>query len=181
MELPKIEEIFPRRKSSLFLAIKIEANEVKSAIWSFEDGEVETLALGDYQEWAETKEELLVACDASIASAVTRLKDESKRIPHELILGLPSSWIQESKVNPQRLADLHFITRKLSLSPLGFVVNPEAITHALKNKERDLPTAILVYLGTKDIGVSLVEDGKLIQSESVGRSDNLVLDVEEGI
>lgn len=181
MELPKIEEIFPRKKSSLFMAIKIEANEVKSAIWSFEDGKVETLALGDHQEWAENKEELLVACDASIASAVTRLKDESKRIPHELILGLPSSWIQDSKVSPQRLADLHFITRKLSLSPIGFVVNPEAITHALKNKEKDLPTVILVYFGTKEIGVSLVEDGKLIQSESVGRSDNLVLDVEEGI
>lgn len=181
MELPKLNEIFSPKKSSLFLALKIESTEVKSAVWSFNEGKADALALGDQQEWIENKEELLVACDASIAAAVTKLKDEDKRIPHELILGLPGSWVQNNKVSPQKLADLHFVTKKLSLSPMGFVVNPEAITHALINKEKDFFDAILVYLGAKEIVVSLIEDKKLIQSESVGRSDNLVLDVEEGI
>lgn len=176
-----MDKFFSAKKQNLFLALKIEIDEVKSAIWSFEEGVINTLALGERKEWEDNKEELLVSSDASIASAVTRIKEGEGRSPTELILALPSDWVENNKIKSDRSSDLSFLVKKLSLNPLGFVVVPEAITYYLKHKEKDFASAILIYLGSKEITVSLIEDGKLIKSESVGKSDNLALDVEEGV
>jgi len=182
-EISKITEIFSTSKSNNpLLALKIERDQVKSAIWTLENKEVKILALGTREEWGGTKEELLVACDASISSAVTKLPTEGMRQPpSRLVLGLPFFWIKDDKIIEERLKDIHFLSEKLSLKPCGFVTNPEAIAFGLKRKEGMATSAFLIYLGKMEIDISLLIDGKVIQSEVVGRSDNFALDVEEGI
>jgi len=182
MDLSKISEILtPEKERESFLALKIETDEVKSAFWALEGNNIKILALGTKEEWGKTKEELVVACDASISAATTKLPEFIKEAPNRLILGVPNSWVKDNKILEERLKDIHFLTNKLSLQPLGFVVNSEAISFYLKKKEGELGSAILIYLGTTELDISLLTEGKVVQSESVGRSDNFALDVEEGI
>lgn len=185
MDLPRLDEILSSpKKDELFLALKIEANEIKSAVWSFVEGKAEVLALGERQEWdepGENKEELMVSCDSSIATAVAKLKEENRLIPRRLVVGLPYSWIQTEKIKKEKLEILHFVTKKLTLTPIGFVITPEALTYYLKKKEKDFLAIVLIYLGAKQIEVTLVDGGKVVESQTVSRSDSLALDVEEGI
>lgn len=182
MNLSKIEGLLSSQKGSeLFLALKIESDEAKSAFWTIEEGEVKILAFGTCEEWGGTKDELLVACDASVSSAITKLPQSAKEEPRQLILGLPNTWVKGNKIVKEKLKDLHFVTNKLSFQPIGFVVIPEAISFYLKNKSEDFFSYVLVYLGANEITVSLVHEGRVVHSEVVGRSDNLALDVEEGI
>lgn len=164
-----------------FLAIKIETDTVKSAYWIPEEKEAKILAFGTTEEWGKTKEELLVACDASISAATARLPEFIQEAPRNLILGIPSFWVLDEKITQEKLNDLRFVAEKLTLHPLGFVVIPEAILHYLKQKDESVGSGILIYVGTTEISVTLFKEGKIIQSELVGRSDNLALDVEEGI
>lgn len=168
-------------KEKIFLALKIEKDEVKSAFWKKENKEVIVLTLGSKEGWEETKEELMVACDASIAAAVSKYPFDSEEEPHFVIFGLPENWTEENKVIKERLEDLHFLTKKLSLFPLGFVSVPEAIFCYLKKVEKDFSSAILVYVGNKELTISLIKDNQVKKTEYVGRSDNLALDIEEGI
>lgn len=182
MGLSKFSEILaPDKEGKSFLALKIESDQIKSAFWAIEDDQVRVLTFGTEEEWGGTKEELMVSSDASISSAVAKLPEFVKEAPRRLILGVPNSWTKDNKILEERLKDLHFSTNKLSLQPLGFVVNPEAISYYLKKKEGEFISAILVYLGTTEITVSLISEGRTIQSEVIGRSDNFALDVEEGI
>jgi len=182
MDLSKVSEILdPPKESELFLALKIEVDEVKSAFWKIENEKVKIVALGDRAEWGGAKEELVVACDSSISSAVVKLQETGNEAPRNLVLGLPDFWVKDNKIISEKLEVLNFLAKKLSLNPLGFVVIPEAICYYLKNLENSLPSAILVYLGANEINISLLEKEKLIKTEVVGRSDNLALDVEEGV
>ena len=185
MDLSKLskigEMISPEKKKELFLAVKIESEEIKSVFWTIEESEIRMVALGSREEWSGTKEELVVACDVSVSKAVALLPEEIRQIPHQLIFGLPYSWVENDKIKEEKLNDLHFVTNKLSFKPLGFVVIPEAISFYLKNFQKEIGPAILVYIGVNEISVSLVEKGKVVESEVVGRSDNLALDIEEGV
>jgi len=185
MDLPRLDEILSSPKNDeLFLALKIETNEIKSAVWSFVEGEAKIIACGERQEWdeqGENKEELMVACDSSIATAAAKLNEENRSIPRRLIVGLPYSWIQTEKIKKEKLEALHFVTKKLTLTPIGFVITPEAITYYLKKREKDFLAAVLIYLGTKQIEVTLINGGRVVESQTVSRSDSLALDVEEGI
>lgn len=182
MDLSKLNEIVSRPKEKiLYLALKIEAEKIKSAFWTIEKEGIKIVAQGTEEEWGGGKGELVVACDASIASAVNSLSELAGNIPNRLILGLPNSWVQDGKIIRERAIDLKFLTEKLTLKPLGFLVNPEAIGFYLKNTEKDFTSAILIYLSAGEIVVTLIEDGRVKQTENVGRSDNLALDVEEGI
>lgn len=168
-------------KEKIFLALKIEKDEVKSAFWKKENKEVIVLALGSNEGWEETKEELMVACDASVAVAVSKCSFNSGEEPHSVIFGLPEGWIEENKVIKEKLEDLRFITKKLSLSPLGFVSVSEAVLCYLKKVDKEFSSAILVYVSNKELTISLIKDGQIKRTEYVGRSDNLALDIEEGI
>ena len=168
--------------SELYLVLSISGGKVKSGIWTFEQGKGRVLSFGSTEQWGgDSPEELVVASDTSIASAVANLSTVSNRQPNKVILGLPESWVEGNSVKAAQTKILQTICRKLLLKPQGFVVTPEAISHFFKNKEGDLVSVILVSLEETQISVSLVIQGKFKGSQIVGRSNNLALDLEEGL
>lgn len=165
-----------------YLVLSISGGKVKSGIWTFEQGKGKILSFGSSEEWGgDSLEELVVASDTSIASAVANLSTISNQQPNKVILGLPESWVEGNGVKPAQTKILQTICRKLLLKPQGFVVTPEAISHYFKSKEGDLVSVILVSLEETQISVSLVIQGKFLGSQIVGRSNNLALDLEEGL
>lgn len=166
----------------VYLALVIGQKKVKSGIWSLGSEDEKILAYGSFETWGgDSAEELIVAADSSIAKAVASLPEVSKIQPNKVILGLPQLWLEGDDVKKEKKEILQTLCRKLLLSPQGFLVTPEAVTFFLKKQEGELASAILVNLEETEIIVSLITRGKFLGSRIISRSDNLALDLEEGL
>lgn len=168
-------------KKEYFFALEIDIDRVKSAIWTVEESKAKLVALGETSHW-EDEEELLDSVDASLSSTVEKFTPKGEiPEPNKVIFGLSPDWVEESNILPEKLEILKKISRKFGLSPLGFVVIPEAIVHWLKKLEGVPPTAILIGLCKKKITVSLVNLGKIVKTSGVMRSENIGADLIEGL
>ena len=167
-------------KKELFFAFQITKELVKTAIWTIDEGEIKVLSLGDSKSW-QNEEDLLTNLDASLSQALSVLPESEASEPNKVIFGLPPDWVADDKIVTEKAALLKNIVEKLELSPLGFVVIPEAIIHYLKTSEGLPPTAILLGLEKQEVTVTLVSLGKIIGSHVVVRSGNLGADLAEGL
>ena len=166
--------------AEFYLALVVTDKKVKSGIWVSGEGGAKSLAFGSTENWGgEDGEELIVASDSSISSAVANLPQIEGKQPTKVIFGLPEHWVKENAINKEKGKFLQTVCRKLLLKPMGFVVTPEAIAYFLKKEEGGFPGAILVSFSEAEIIVSLIIQGKFLGSKVVGRSDNLSLDLEE--
>lgn len=168
--------------NEFYLCLVISDEKVKSGIWSpyLKDGEL--LSFGSLESWSgNSAEELIVVADTSIATGVSKLQEVSEQQPTKTILGLPENWVEGNLIVHEKLVLLEKVCKKLLLKPQGFIVTAEAVAHLLKKNEGGLPSAILVNIEETQIGVSLIKAGKFSGTRMVGRSDNLALDLEEGI
>lgn len=164
------------------LSLVIGDKKVKSGIWTVTPEGSKNLSFGSVENWGgESGEELIVTADSSIASAVSKLPQIEGNQPTKVILGLPEHWVEGNAIQKEKLKILENVCKKLLLKPMGFVVTSEAIAHFLKKNEGGLPSAILLSVGEVDVVVSLIANGKFLGSKVVGRSDNLALDLEEGL
>lgn len=163
-----------------FLAIQIDAEFVKTAVWAVRNQLTEIVSVGSTAEWDGTSTELLVeAIDNSLALALEKLKTEEE--PNKVIFGLPETWASTESVAAPRLSDLKTICEKLELKPLGFVVTTEAIAQYLRAKEGTPLTGILLRASTSEVAVSVVTLGKIEGTHVAGRSGDLAADVKEGL
>lgn len=178
-----LEKIKPREEErELFLALVIGGQKVKSGIWLYKDGKGEILSIGSSENWTgDSEEELIVAADASISTAIAGLPEITDRQPTKVILGLPEHWLDGVNIKTEKTKVLQTVCRKLLLTPQGYVIIPEGIAQFLKKEEGDLVSVILVNLEREKITVSLIIRGKYLGSKVVERSSSLVLDLEEGL
>lgn len=164
-----------------FFALEIGLGMVKSAIWVVEEEKIRIVAIGASESW-EKEEKLLSAVDATFSSAAENfVSKEEITEPNKVIFGLPSDWVQEEKILPEKLKILKKLSEKLELDPVGFVVTTEAITHYLKATEGVPPTAILINLAKSKISLTIIRLGKINPPQLVERSQNLGDDVIEGL
>lgn len=182
-----LDKINPKEKNTLvsgeyFLSLVIGERQVQAGIWNFSAEGGQGLAYGSWETWGGgSAEELIVAADASIASAIANLPEIFGKQPTKVILGLPEFWVEGQAIRKEKLEILQTVCKKLLLKPLGFVVTPEAIAHFLKKEEGGTSSLILVSIGETEITVSLILQGKFLGSKIVGRSNSLALDLEEGL
>lgn len=182
-----LEKMNPLDKNSsspveYYLSLLVNEKKVKSAIWYITKANEKDIVFGNPESWGNNNpEELIVAADASVASAVTKLSSLEGKQPEKVILGIPESWVQENSIEQGKQNLFQQVCKKIGLKPVGFIVTPEAIAHFLKSEEGGLPSLILINTGEDEITVSLILKGKFLGSKVVGRSDNLALDLEEGL
>jgi len=169
-----------QEKKEYFFALELDEDLVKSAVWTVEEGVVKVLAIGETQSWEDEKN-ILEVVDTSLSSAAEKIPSPEGVEPDKVILGLAPDWVEENKIVTSKLEILKKISKELEISPVGFVVIPEALVHCLKITEGIPPTAILAGLGRKRLTVTLVKLGKIVGIELVERSDNLGGDLTEGL
>ena len=168
-------------KKEYFFALEIDIQRVKSAVWTIEGDQSKLMSLGESAYW-EKESELLECVDNSLSSAIEKLSPQLEiKEPEKVIFGLSSDWIEENKILPEKIEILKKISQKMELTPLGFIVVPEAIVHWLKKLEGVPLNAVLIGLSKKKITVSLIEQGKVIQTNLVVRSESLGADLTEGL
>ena len=87
---------------------------------------------------------------------------------HKTVFGVKKSWIEEEtkKINKERLADLKKMCSALDLSPIGFMVTSEAITHLLQEEEGSPLSAILAEVGKNQVNITLLRGGKMTEEIS---------------
>lgn len=173
--LTKLNQVKPPPEQ--FLALSVGSETVNSAVWQMDQGQPKIMSVGSVEEWNGEDAKLVAAADASLATALEPIEKE----PEKIIFGLPESWVVDDKIASERQPLLKDLSEKLTLKPIGFVVVTEAIIHWLKQKEGTPPTAILLELSETEVIITLVKVGKSLGSKTVGRSEDLGADVEEGL
>ncbi len=161
----------------LFLAIQIQEDLVKTALWEIQNGQPKVLNFGPVNNWADT-ESLLVSTDASLASA---LSDHQDLDVSRVIFGLPENWIKDDKISPDQAPLLKSLIEKLALKPIGFVTTTEAIIQFLKFQEGIPPTAIVLELNLSRVNLTVTRLGQIVGREEIARSEDLAKDVAEGL
>lgn len=184
MELPEIlEKIAPKTektKEEYLLAIQVWDEGVKSAIWTVSEEKTKVMALGSTEGWEGGEEELAIAVDKSLSSALQSFAIEGEE-PNKVVLGLPENWSSEAKIKSEKLALVQSFCDKLELKPVGYVSTFDALNHHLENVEGMPATVILINPWQKLVNIALVEAGKIRGIETVVRSENLGADVYEGL
>lgn len=167
-----------KEQKETFFALEITQETVKSAVWTVENKEALVLKVGTIEDRKEEdKGSFLKAVDASISSSGEGISPEPKGI----LFGLPEDWAENQVIVAEKKKWLKEICDKLELKPLGFVVTTEALIQYFKSQQGTPLNGILIRIGEADLLINLILTGKIISSEIVGRTEDLVADVREGL
>jgi len=169
-----------KNEPTKFLALILTDEVVQAAVWHVSGTLTEVVALGTPVEWdgdTGTTSQLVTAVDATISSAIEGLGDE----PDKVILGIPSTWIDKNGVLGVKREFISKIRKELELEAIGYVVIAESVLSYLKIQEGTPSTSILIQVSRDELTIILVRLGRIEAIENIGRSDDVVEDVTEGI
>lgn len=163
----------------LYWSLVIEKGWVQAGIWYIGEEKAEVVSIGPGAAW-ETDDELVTASDAALSSAVQKLPEDNEE-PTKTVFGVPSSWVAGGEISADFLEKIKKLCTDLSLTPVGFVVLPEAIAHLYKSDEGAPLSAIILGLGKEELEISVFKLGTLVGTSNVARSVSLIEDVVEGL
>ena len=164
--------------SKLFLAIEIDSDIVKTASWQIVNGIISVVDTGSIQPWQPSgkNKSLITALRDSLSDLQLRPLDL-----HEVIFGLPELWLENDRIQENYKTILKSISSALSFKPLGFVSVSEAILKDIKQNQDQQVSALLMHLHTNKIILTIASKGVITQTVVVGRTDDIGIDVEEGL
>jgi len=165
-----------------FLALELTDEVVQAAVWHVDDGITQIVKLGTAVEWKDghgkdSQDNLVQAVDTTISTAIEDLPAE----PNQIVFGLPATWITPDGIDKTKLQLIKIISRELELKPLGFVAIIDSLLRYLKMQEGIPSTSLLIHVTHDEVMVHNIVHGKAVSVKVVGRSDDIALDVEEGI
>ena len=163
----------------LLWSIVIEEGWVQAGIWYIGEKEAEVISISSPTAWTED-DELVGAVDTTLSSSVQKLPEEYKE-PNKTVFGVSSSWVKNGEISEDYLGKIKKVCTELSLTPVGFVVLPEAIAHLYKSEESAPVSAIIVGLGIEFLELSVFKLGNLVGTTQVSRSVSVVEDIVEGL
>lgn len=167
---------------SYLFAVEIGPEIVKTAIWSVVNDKPQVLAVGQMCNWDDSSEDSLVeAVDQSLSQCINLFDPTGKAKIDQVILGLPPTWVNQDKINSDKLQLLKALSAKQELKPVGFVVTPEAVVKFLAHTENVPSTAIFLGFWPHILEVTLVRMGRVDGIHHVKRSDSVAEDVAEGL
>lgn len=168
-----------RQNKEYFWSLVIEPGQIQAGIWNIEEGKANIVSVSPGTPW-ETSEDLLGASDTALSASIQNLTDESIE-PTKTVFGVPYSWVSEGQIKKEHLYEIKKICSSLSLTPVGFVVLPEAIANLFKSEEGSPLNAIVLGLGKEVVEVALFRLGILAGTTTVSRSVSLADDAVEGL
>ncbi len=162
-----------------FWSVIIEPGWVQAGIWRIK-GEMAQIVHGSASYPWELEDELVNSADTALAGAIAGFP-EGVDEPSKTVFGVISTWVSEGQIKDEYLEKIKRICSDLSLTPIGFVVVPEAISHLLKSEEGAPLNAILVGVYRDVLEVSVYKFGNLMGTTQVNRSLSVIEDMTEGI
>ena len=173
-----LKTLLPKKPSSKsYWSLVLEEGLIQAAIWQIKEKKVEVLSVSPPTVW-ELDEELIEACDTVLSSTIQALSEEFPD-PKEAVFGVPVSWVGNAQIKEEYLEKIKAICSKMSLTPVGFVVLPEAIAHFIKSEEGSPLSAVVIGVSENSLEFSFFKMGNILQSTKVARSVSVTEDVEE--
>lgn len=175
-----LTQIKPKKSTPTpkYIAIEINLHSVKTALWESINHKPNLISTGTIEECnPDDPKDLLQATDTSLSKALDGIDPE----PDEVIFSFPESWVEKNSVASAKKSIVKTLIDKLALKPVGFVVTTEAMVQYLKQKHGGPFSGILVGTSDEEAQIILVKTGQIINSQVVGRSNDLGSDVEEGL
>jgi hypothetical protein len=109
-----------------------------------------------------SQDELMEILDQTISAAEDKLPANISI--SKTVFGVKESWVQEKRIKKEYLMKLKPVCEGLDLSPIGFLVTSEAISHLLQEEEGAPLSAVLVEVGKNALTLSLFRGGRLIET-----------------
>jgi hypothetical protein len=162
-----------------FWSLIIEPGWVQAGIWRI-TGETAQVVHGSTPYPWELEDELVNSADTALAGAIQGFPEGIDE-PSKTVFGVLSSWVSEGQIKDEHLEKIKRVCSDLSLTPIGFVVIPEAISHLLKSEEKAPLSAVLVGVYKEILEVSVYKLGNLMGTAKVNRTLSIIDDVTEGI
>lgn len=162
-----------------YWSLIIEPNWVQAGIWRIDRDQTQVLFTSSPVAWA-TEEELVSSADAALSSAIQHFPEDLQE-PSKTVFAVVSSWVAEGQIKPEFLEKIKKICSELSLTPVGFVVLSEAISHFVKTEEGSPLNAVVAGLYKENIEISVFKLGNLLGTTTVARSVSLADDMTEGL
>ncbi len=178
--LAKLHHSQPESQQVPFLALYLTDDILQLAIWQVRGNQVEILTLGSSVSWdGASSKSLAQAVDQSLTTALTSLNLPSGSEPNQIVFGLPNSWLDDhNDLKPAKKKLLKELSHQLDFEPLGFTLFLESLLVYLQQKEGTPINALLFHLNDLEITLSLVRQGKFVQTETLDRTDDFVADCE---
>jgi hypothetical protein len=87
---------------------------------------------------------------------------------HKTVFGVKDRWVEKEtkKIKKEYLDKLKKVCDALDLQPIGFMVTTEAVSHLVQDEEGAPLSAIMAEIGDKQVSLSLLRGGKVIESIS---------------
>lgn len=172
-------DFLQKNKSSdeSFWALLIEPEWITSSIWKISNSKVEIIATSPATRW---EDDLVGSIDTSLSACSQNLPEDAPD-PTKTVFGVPNSWLSEGNIKPEYLDKLKRICTDLSLTPTGFVVLSEAISHFIKYEEESPLSGIVIGVSSEALDLSIFNSGKLIGTTTILRSISIEEDLVEGI
>lgn len=178
MELSNLLKLNRTPTTAKFLALEIGMDCVRTASWEMVEGQVSIIQVGSSEAVdINNPEELLQAIDTSLIQAQMGVEPE----PNQMILSVPDSWLVESKIAKDKMQVLKYISDKLEIKIIGFVVTLDAVIQYLEKQKGQPINLIVLGLSAEEVAVSLIKNSQAVGTQVVGRSDDLGSDVKEGL
>ncbi|OGM09149.1 hypothetical protein A2159_03615 [Candidatus Woesebacteria bacterium RBG_13_34_9] len=166
-------------KKEYFWSLIIEPEWVQSCIWRIEKDKAQVVLASNTFSW-QSDEDLIQSTDSALSSVIQGFPEDLVE-PTKTVFGVISSWVKEGQISDKHLARIKKLCTELELSPIGFVVIPEAISNFYKSEEGTPLNAVVIGVHKEIIEITIFSLGKLLGTTQVARSVSVVDDVTEGI
>jgi hypothetical protein len=179
MDLKGILSNKDKKVGEVYWALVVEPSWVQAGVWIIDKNEAKVIAISPPAAW-ESDEELITSADSVLSAAVSNLPEEAGE-PTKTVFGVPNYWVTEGQIKKEYLEKIKVLCQKLSLTPVGFVVLTEGISHFMKTEEGSPFNGIVIGVGNENIEVSVIRLGNLQGSTQVARSVSVADDIAEGL
>lgn len=176
-----LKDILGKSKSEPehYWALTIEPGWVQAGVWRVKGASTQILSTSPPTAW-ELEDELVEAVDTALSASIQDFPEDTKE-PEKAVFGVTRSWVKDGDIKEEYLDKIKKICSKLTLTPLGFVVLPEAVAHFIKSEEGTPINSVVLGISKDNIEISVFRLGKLSGSSQVARSLSVVDDTVEGL
>ena len=124
-------------------------------------------------------DDLVTAIDKAISRAEEILPPDIQT--HQTIFGVKDNWVdnETKKIKKEYLEKLKKVCAALDLTPIGFMVTTEAITHLMQEEEGAPVSAVFAEVGKKYVNLNLLRGGKIVESVTSPHLESIPLTVDK--
>ncbi len=174
MGLPKIFSKKNLKKDKLFFLTLLTDQSIHSSLWQVFEERIILLSKSKVRFYNTPKEQVL-----QMDESLQDLGSKSEKT-NEILFAFESHWVENNKISAAHEKEIKKLTDALSLKPVGFVLITQAIFQHLI-KSNTFLSSILLYVGSNFLDLLVVRQGQVVGSLSVGRSQDIVSDLQEAL